>query len=124
MKPTLTRKLRTWYGLTLTLRFYGTHWAAVGPMPPHPQLVNMLLRVGLSKEDSVHLQILHELGHLQTLPLIVLISAVPFLYSWPALTSLGGLFILWEILSESYVIFREGRNYLRIYGIGRGVGSS
>ena len=64
MKPTLTRKLRAWYGLTLTLRFYGTHWAAVGPMPPHPQLVNMILRMGLSKDDSMHLQILHELGHL------------------------------------------------------------
>jgi hypothetical protein len=123
MKPTLTRKLRTWYGLTLTLRFYGTHWAAVGPMPPHPQLVNMLLRVGLSKEDSVHLQILHELGHLQSLPLIVLAGVTMYWFSGPLFTSLAVLFVLWEVLSEAYVIFREGRNYLRIYGIGRGTGS-
>ncbi len=123
MKPTLTRKLRTWYGLTLTLRFYGTHWAAVGPMPPHPQLVNMLLRVGLSNEDSVHLQILHELGHLQSLPLIVLAGVTMYWFSWPLFTSLAVLFVLWEVLSEAYVIFREGRNYLRIYGIGRGTGS-
>ena len=123
MKPTLTRKLRTWYGLTLTLRFYGTHWAAVGPMPPHPQLVNMLLRVGLSKENSVHLQILHELGHLQSLPLIVLAGVTMYWFSWPLFTSLAVLFVLWEVLSEAYVIFREGRNYLRIYGSGRGTGS-
>jgi len=122
MKPTLTRKMRTWYGLTMTLRFYGTHWAAVGPLPPHPQLVNMLLRIGLSKEDSVHLQILHELGHLQSLPLMVPIGALPFLLSWPLVPALAGLFVLWEILSEAYVIYREGRNYFRIYGIGRGIG--
>ncbi len=119
MKPTLTRKLRAWYGLTLTLRFYGTHWAAVGPMPPHPQLVNMILRMGLSKEDSVHLQILHELGHLQSLPLMVLAGALLFWFSWPLFTSLVGLFILWEVLSEAYVILREGRNYFRIYGISK-----
>lgn len=118
MRPTLTRKMRTWYGLTLTLRFYGTHWAAIGPMPPHPQLVNMLLRIGLSKEDSMHLQVLHELGHLQSLPLMVLATAVPVLSSTPVLPAVIGLFILWEILSEAYVILREGRNYLRIYGIG------
>lgn len=104
----------------MTLRFYGTYWAAIGPMPPHPQLVNMLLRIGLSKEDSMHLQVLHELGHLQSLPLMILIGALPILFSWPLLPSLAGLFILWEVLSESYVILREGRNYFRIYGIGRG----
>jgi len=120
VKPTLTRKLRTWYGLTLTLRFYGTHWAAVGPMPPHPQLVNMLLRIGLSKEDSIHLQVLHELGHLQSLPVMVLAAATLFLLSWPFFKSLVSLFILWEILSEAYVIAREGSNYLRIYGVGSG----
>jgi hypothetical protein len=117
VKPTLTRKLRAWYGLTLTLRFYGTHWAAVGPMPPHPQLVNMLLRMGLSKEDSVHLQILHELGHLQSLPLMVPVGITLYWFSWSLLPALAGLFVLWEILSEAYVILREGRNYLRIYNI-------
>jgi hypothetical protein len=119
MKPTRTTKIRTWYGLTLTLRFYGTHWAAVGPMPPHPQLVNMLLRIGLSKEDSVHLQILHELGHLQSLPLMVLAATVPVLSSTPILPTVVGLFILWEVLSEAYVILREGRNYFLIYGFGK-----
>jgi hypothetical protein len=116
MKPTRTMKIRTWYGLTLTLRFYGTHWASVGPMPPHPQLVNMILRIGLSKEDSMHLQILHELGHLQSLPLMVLAAILPVLSSAPVLPSAVGLFVLWEILSEAYVILKEGRNYLRVYG--------
>ena len=117
MKPTLTSKMRTWYGLTLTLRFYGTHWAAVGPLPPHPQLVNMLLRIGLSKEDSVHLQILHELGHLQSFPIMVLFGALFFKLSTPLWSTLLALFLLWEILSEAYVILREGRNYFRIYNI-------
>ena len=111
--------MRTWYGLTLTLRFYGTHWAAVGPMPPHPQLVNMLLRMGLPKEDSIHLQILHELGHLQSLPLMVLAGTALFLFSAPFLPAAISLFVLWEVLSEAYVILREGRNYLRIYGISK-----
>lgn len=115
MVPTLTRKMRTWYGLTLTFRFYGTHWAAVGPMPPHPQLVNMLLRLGLSEEDSLHLQLLHELGHLQSLPFMVPLALFPLLFSWPAPVSLAALFLLWEVLSEGYVIARERGNYLRIY---------
>lgn len=89
-------------------------------MPPHPQLVNMLLRMGLSNEDSVHLQILHELGHLQSMPLVVLAGVLVFSLSWPLMPSLAGLFIIWEVLSEAYVIFREGRNYFRIYGIGPG----
>jgi hypothetical protein len=72
--------------------------------------------MGLSKEDSVHLQILHELGHLQSLPLMVPAVAVFVLYSAPVLPAAVGLFILWEVLSEAYVILREGRNYLRLYG--------
>ncbi|MDF1536031.1 MAG: hypothetical protein P1S46_05935 [bacterium] len=113
----MTRRMHTWYGLTLTLRFYGTHWAAVGPMPPHPQLVNMILRIGLSKVDSLHLQILHELGHLQSLPLMILAGVTLFLFSAPVLPAAISLFVLWEVLSEAYVILREGRNYLHIYGI-------
>ncbi|MGD8353808.1 MAG: hypothetical protein PVJ01_06540, partial [Pseudomonadota bacterium] len=111
MKATLTRTLKAWYGISMTLRLYGTRWASVGPFPPHPQLVNMVLRIGLSKDDSVHLQVLHELGHLQSLPLIIPISAIPFVLSWPLLPSIAGLVLLWEIMSESYVILREGRNY-------------
>lgn len=104
----------------MTLRLYGTHWAAIGPLPPHPQLVNMLLRVGLSREDSLHLQVLHELGHLQSLPIMVLAGVFLLLVSPPLLPSVFGFLALWEVLSESYVIYREGRNYLRIYGVVRG----
>ena len=92
-------------------------------MPPHPQLVNMLLRIGLSKDVSVHLQILHELGHLQSFPIMLLAGALFLMLSTPLWPTLIGLFLLWEILSEAYVILREGRNYFRIYGIGRGIGS-
>ncbi len=65
----------------------------------------------------MHLQILHELGHLQSLPLMVLATILLVLSSAPVLPSAVGLFVLWEILSEAYVILQEGRNYFRIYGI-------
>ena len=84
-------------------------------MPPHPQLVNMLLRLGLSREDSLYLQALHELGHLQSLPLMIILALAPFLLSWPLIPSLAGLFVAWEILSEGYVIWREKGNYICIY---------
>jgi len=118
VRATLTKTLRAWYGLSLTLRFYGTHWAALGPMPPHPQLVNMILRAGLEKRDSLHLQVLHELGHLQSLPLMFVAGGLLLGFSVPLWPSLIGFFLLWEVLSEAYVIYREGRNYFRIYGFG------
>ncbi|MDF1525262.1 MAG: hypothetical protein RRA15_03350 [bacterium] len=66
------------------------------------------------------MQILHELGHLQSLPLMVLAGALLFPFSPPLLPALAGSFVLWEILSEAYVIYRKGRNYFRIYGLGPG----
>lgn len=118
VKPTLTKKLRTWYGLSLTLRLYGTHWAAVGPTPPHPQLVNMLLRLRLSEEDSLHLQVVHELGHLQTFPALIPAGVVLFRLTGSLWGSLFALLVLAEVLAEAYVMRREGRNYFRIYGLG------
>ena len=66
----------------------------------------------------MHLQILHELGHLQSLPLMIMAGFLLFLLSWPLYPSLACLFILWEVMSEAYVIYREGRNYFRIYSTG------
>lgn len=120
MKPTLTRKVRTWYGLSLTLRFFGTYWAAIGPLPPHPQLVNMVLRIGLSTDDSLHLQTIHETGHLQTFPALVLAGFLLFLVSDSLWFTLVAFLVLSEIMAEAYVIWREGRNYFRIYGLGSG----
>ena len=121
MQATTKTVVRTWYGLRLTVSMYGTFWASIGPLPPHPQLVNMILRIGLREEDSVHLQILHEIGHLQSLPAVMVLVGLSYLLSLPLLPAVAGLFLVWEILSESYVILKEGENYFRIYRSRRSV---
>ena len=104
----------------MTLRFFGTHWAAIGPFPPHPQLVNMVLRIGLSTDDSLHLQTVHETGHLQTFPALVLAGVLLVLLSDSLWIALLAFLVLSEVMAEAYVIWREGRNYWRIYGLGAG----
>ena len=107
--------MKTWNGLSLTVKLYNNVWASIGPLPPHPQLVNIVLRFGLNKEDSVHLQLLHEWGHLQSLPVMAVLGILFYYLSFPTFPAVIGLFILWEIFSESYVILKEGRNYFNIY---------
>lgn len=107
--------MTTWYGLSLTVKIYNNVWASIGPLPPHPQLVNIVLRFGLNKEDSAHLQLLHEWGHLQSLPVMAVLAGLFWYLSFPVLPAVAGLFILWEMLSESYVILKDRGNYFRIY---------
>jgi len=108
-------KVKTWYGLSLTVKLFGTAWASIGRTPPHPQMVNIVLRMGLLKEDSVHLQLLHEAGHLQTLPILIVLGVLFYYLSMALLPAAFGLLVISEILAESYVIAKEGKNYLRIY---------
>ncbi len=115
MKISGSLAVRTWYGLSLKVRIFGTAWASIGPLPPHPQLVNIVLRLGLSREDSVHLQLLHETGHLQTLPALIALGMIFYYLSLPLLSAVIGLLVISEILAEGYVIAKEGRNYFRIY---------
>lgn len=106
--------MRTWYGLEFNVTLLDYTWCIIGVLPPHPQLVNMIIRRGLKKEDSAHLQLLHELGHAQAAPLILLYIGLLYYFSVPLPVAVS-LFILWEVLAEAYVVYREGRNYITIY---------
>ncbi|MFV1956409.1 MAG: hypothetical protein ACC640_01395 [bacterium] len=116
MKLSGTLKVKTWYGLSTTVKLFGTAWASIGPLPPHPQLVNIVLRIGLSRENSVHLQLLHETGHLQTLPILIVPVVLFYYLSLPLFPAVIGLLVISEILAEFYVMAKEGKNYFRIYG--------
>jgi hypothetical protein len=45
--------------------------APLGISMPHPSLINLALRRGVPHETRLRLFFLHEVGHLQTLPLLV-----------------------------------------------------
>jgi len=83
---------------------------------PHPSLINAMIRRGLPPQAKARLFFLHELGHLQTLPLL----ALPLLLlRRKQRTSLAGaaldllaLEALWELASEVYVVSRTGRGYV------------
>lgn len=115
MKETVTREVKAWYSPKFKITLLDSSWAVIGPLPPHPQLVNLVLRRGLKKDDSAQLQILHELGHVQTLPAIIIYGGLLYYFSVSLLWIVVSVFLLWEIMSETYVIFREGRNYVAIY---------
>jgi hypothetical protein len=107
--------MRTWYGLSFDVTLLDSHWCTVGPLLPHPQLVNGVIRRGLGKEDSVRLMLLHELGHGQSLPAVLLYGGLLYSLSLPLVPAVLSLTVLWELLSEAYVVYREGRNYIAIY---------
>ncbi len=107
----------------------GDHWhlVKVGPLPlPHPPLVNRLIRRGLPREDRLRLSYLHELGHLQTLPL-ALAHAVWLWHGrsrrprpWvgrliPLAAALVAHEAAWELASETYVVTKSAQGYRRLY---------
>ncbi len=122
-------KVRAWYGLTGEIEVENELWHLVsigGLRLPHPPLVNLVLRRGLSPEDRRRLSFLHEFGHFQTLPL-ALVHALWVLSAgrgqrrslpgWLAWLAAAGLAheAVWEILSEGYVFVHEGSTYLDVY---------
>jgi len=117
---------RTWFGILVAVDIGGGFWhrAGIGSvLIPHPPLINWLLRLGLKKEDEQRLSIIHEFGHLQTLPLFLLYLIVyaslmvhfggHSLLQWAA----GGisLFAFWEIISELYTVYNSGSLYKLYY---------
>ena len=118
--------LHTWYGLVAEVgihhRFF--HRAGFkGLLIPHFPLFNWVLRSGLPFIPYRKLAVLHEFGHLQTLPGVVLYlaaAALGFTYSssWTVgnvLALLIGAHLLWELLAEKYVRWRTGPYYRWIY---------
>ncbi len=112
----------TWYGLPgrAVADLDGRHLVRVGPFVlPHPGVVNSFLRDAREPRASVDLAALHEQGHLETLPLIALLSAAV----WRSrrrrtprspvriAEDLVLLHVVWEGLAEAWVIGRSGATY-------------
>jgi len=113
------RRVRSWHGVEFDIKIINQNWAKLGILPPHPQLVNLIIRRGLGKDKNIQMQILHEFGHVQAFPFV-------FLYYLPLYLSakLGninnwfvatlGLFFFWEMIAEIYVFFKD-ENYINAY---------
>ena len=119
--------IRTWYGTIGRIELHGRFWhlAGLGGVEiPHPPLVNLLIRQGLPTEAQRELSFRHEFGHLQTLPLAVLAAFVLLMRAQRTgrLKWSQGLWLwaehhaLWEMMAESYVMWRLGRRYKGLYG--------
>lgn len=122
--------LSTWFGLVVVIEI-GNGWfhrAGFGKIViPHPPAINWLLRLGLPNDAKRNLIIIHEFGHLQTLPLVL----IYFIISLLSTTTFGdfiysnifilivGTYALWEMLAEIYTLIATGPNY-KIYYEGSG----
>jgi hypothetical protein len=120
----LPMAVHTWYGLNGEVRAAGPGTcdiAVEGKALPHPSLVNLYLRRGLSPQDRVHLGAWHEAGHLQTLPLAFLyalaLTASILLRRQKMLPrfllALLSSMMLWELNSEAYTVARVGKTAYR-----------
>lgn len=111
--------VRSWYGVPA--RIVATdrglcNVAFIGIPLPHPCLINLVIRHGLPELIKARLFFLHELGHVETLPLLVL----PLILLWrgwkaspsPLILNLLALGSFWELVAEIYVIFRSRREYV------------
>ncbi len=121
-----TFRLRTWYGLNARVENGPQFWHRAGLgqfMIPHPPLINWLLRLGLPAKEKDRLGVTHEFGHLQTLPVYLLYTAILIgIFIGRDSMHFGGWILLfisthafWEILSELYVIYRLGPLYTLFY---------
>ena len=125
MTEELPFRVRSWYGLPAEIAVgRAWHWVKAGPVPlPHPGLVDLHLRQGLPRRERDRLTYLHELGHLETLPLALLHGLALWLAgrrrraSWWARVLVGLLAWLagWELFAEFYTVARVGPEYARLY---------
>ncbi len=111
------RTVKSWHGLEFEIVIWSNWWAKIGFMR-HPQLANFLMRYGLPEKERVKMEALHEFGHVQTFP-IVLIYYLPFLFleipGWVEFIIItAGMLLFWEILAEGYVVIKYSR-YFEIY---------
>ena len=129
--PAVSRRVRAWYGLPGEIVIESDYWhlVKVGPLPlPHPPVVNFFIRRGLSPRDRLYLSYLHELGHLQTLPVALLYAlwlwrgrrGGPRASSWWRRLARLALGVAaheaaWELAAEAYVVAKTGRTYRRLY---------
>ncbi len=120
-------RVRTWYGAVGQVELHGPFWHLVGLWGldvPHPPLVNLLVRLGLPLEAKRELSFKHEAGHLQTLPVALLMTALLLVRAWRSRSitwrSLpllwAGHHAMWEMLAEGYVMWSNRDRYRRLYG--------
>jgi len=122
-------RVRSWYGLRAELDVEDRLWhlVRIGRVRlDHPPVVNTFLRAGLREADRLRLSYLHELGHLQTLP-IALGHAMALLWvgcrrrrslpGWVGwiLAVLLAHEATWELASESYIVLAGREAYRETY---------
>lgn len=121
--------VRSWYGLPAEIAVENRLWHFVkvwGIPLPHPPVVNLILRRGLPEQDRLYLNYLHELGHLQTFPIMLPYAVFLLLAKHRCserkpnlLTQISQLLLalqaVWEMAAESFVLFHTGSNYHHIY---------
>lgn len=122
-------KVRSWYGLSGEIDVEDELWhlVRVGSMAlNHPPLINLILRRGLPRGDRLRLSYLHEFGHFQTLPFVLLQL---FLILWSTLgkrRSTGGWLVwltmlalangaVWEMAAETYLMAHDRKDYAATY---------
>lgn len=116
----------TWYGLPariLPSRDGLCDVALLGVSLPHPSLINLTTRLGLPERLKARFFLLHEFGHLQTLPLVglplLLLHRHPVARRKTILLKLLALQAFWELFSEGYVVLKTGRAYLAAWRASR-----
>ncbi len=108
----------TWYRLPTRIIVSDNGLCDIAPLGipmPHPSLINLALRRGLPDEARLRLFFLHELGHLQTLPQLLLPLLLLQLKQRTRrrtlLLNILGLEAFWELTSETYVVWRARHWY-------------
>ena len=115
-RRTLRKDTRAWYGPTvvITVASDHRHRVVVGGIPiPHIGLVNMIARWRMPTEQRLTLTADHELGHIQTFPLILLYllllaSRCKKRFAWRrCLAGLVTHHAAWELAAECYVLIHH-----------------
>ncbi len=117
---------KTWFGLDvrITVDSDFVHRVGFGKVElPHPAVINWLLRAGVEEEKSHDLVYKHELGHFQTIPLVVVYAAAVGFIVWntgvsgivQVFLSFLGFLAFWEVTSELYAVLCDLPAYGRAY---------
>ena len=124
---TLPLRVHSWYGVNAVVRGAGSmecDLVVEGREFPHPSLVNLFIRRGLTPAARLRLGAWHEFGHLQALPFVALFALTllaaivrnPRRWLRKIVAALIGVEAAWELASESYVVRQVGtRAYRRAY---------
>ena len=125
-QPSENRRMLTWYGVQATVIIGPgfVHKTGLGSFViPHPPLASRLLRRALESGARQKLTFVHEFGHLQTAPMILMYGdAAMVIYLTNNRANLSGALITlvgaqaaWEIVSELCVVRNDPQFYRESY---------